>query len=297
MPPLPFGPHGSGQGGDILSILSGVLNATGINQALPGGGLQRFGSTLASDPRAAGQQYADWRGPFFGQNDYMMVPAGVWGSPMSSTLRTGPARSMQAQLKKQAMMDMYRDVQKSIDRAPTSSFLDNHIRDAQSELNMRRLGMGRDDLINRNLMQKTSDLAYKDQLNAGWEHLNSLFPDPNLMDAMPPVLQDQLRNLLTNARTAVSNRFQQQRRNTGRPITKGGAAPDVIEAHRAYIGKAIEQKANDLSQIAPRYSDRDAATLNKNANRLSLEAQQLPKRMPGELMNRRFLGGRHSPKN
>ena len=89
-------PHLLPGGHNLLSSLSGILggsaHASGAEMLLPGGSLQNFASTLAQDPQAAGQQYADWRGPFIGQGDEMMIPVGPWGEPMGVALRTGPAR-------------------------------------------------------------------------------------------------------------------------------------------------------------------------------------------------------------
>lgn len=236
--------HLGGGAGDALHLLSGVLNASGANQLLPGGGLQDFAQTLQQDPRAAGQQYAAFRGPLLSQDAQMQLPIGPWGSPMGSLARTGPARSMQAKFQRQAMLDMYRDATKGIDKVATSGFLENHIDVAQKEVAMQRMGMGRDELQNRNLMRKTRELAFEDQDRAAWDGLQSLLPPSWSVQGMPPQLQGTLRTLLTNAKEQVADRMYTQKRNRGGRIERGGTAPEKIEEHRGYVTRALDQNAD-----------------------------------------------------
>jgi hypothetical protein len=62
--------------GDAKGLFKGTLETLGINQLkelLPGGKAQKFLSLLATDPKAAGQKYKEWRGSFLGSGQ-MILP-------------------------------------------------------------------------------------------------------------------------------------------------------------------------------------------------------------------------------
>lgn len=263
---------GTGGGIDPLSLLSGVLGATGLNQVLPGGVVQDFSQTLWADPRQAATEYAQWRGPITRDGGTMQLPFGPWG-PVKTGFRMGPARSLQDKFRQQAMMDMHRDVTKSLQQAPEADFLSGHIDTAMKKVSMNRLGMSKHDIQDRQFGAR----AVGDQYNAAWDDLNSLFPPEYLVPFMDHPTQDILRNVLTNARKGVADRMANPR---GQPLRPGHAAPDITANARKFVVKALNQQADKHAQIAN--YDR-AAEMRSGAD--------LVQQPPGSFLNKKFLGG------